>query len=120
MPGPACWIAAPEPTNSPAPITPAMAIMDRCLGFRDFESCWSAGMEAPSFVGGSGPLVAGTESNHAVRRTTVSFHTRPPGARSVLCNPTNDDGQDRAIPQQKSLQGNQSCPIGNSAMCLKP
>src|SRR6478609_7271641 len=48
IPGPACWMAAPEPTKRPAPMTPAMAIMDRCLGFRDLESCWSACMEVPS------------------------------------------------------------------------
>src|SRR3954467_47257 len=37
MPGPACWMAAPEPTNRPAPMTPAMAIMDRCRGLSDLD-----------------------------------------------------------------------------------
>src|SRR5690349_21835170 len=49
MPGPACWMAAPDPTKSPAPMTPAMAIMERCRGLSDLDSCWSAGMSAPSF-----------------------------------------------------------------------
>src|SRR6478736_4770803 len=91
MPGPACWMAAPEPTKSPAPMTPAMAIIDRCLGLRDLESCWSACMKRrPSWV------VAGRTTRQAVPvahvlRTTMSFHTRPAREAGVLCDPTDYD-----------------------------
>ncbi|CAM5735174.1 hypothetical protein SHIRM173S_12978 [Streptomyces hirsutus] len=36
--GPAAAMPAPEPTNSPAPITPPRAIIDRWRCFRPWES----------------------------------------------------------------------------------
>src|ERR671920_509685 len=67
MAGPACWMATPEPTKRPAPMTPAMAIMDRWRGLRVLaRPPWGAGgpagtewdMLLPGVVGGGARCVA--------------------------------------------------------------